>query len=395
MIYHYDVYEHVEQIPPDKWGIVCRAGGDVFMDPRFLRVFEQTMAGDAEYRYVLIRDDAGTPVGAACFTLCELDAALFCKGFVARGIACIRRIWPRYLTFRALFCGLPFSGGQSHVRVASRAEPGAVVDALHAAAVSMAREKRSWLIIFKEFGEEDKHVVRQLGRLGYIRGESLPMNCVDMRFTSLDDFCASLRSHYRYKIKRSRRKFQKAGLRIEHLRGQAILDAYSDDVHRLYDAVVDAADTQLERLPAPFFRELVRALPEHVGLTTVRHQGRIVAFAWNLFADGVYHDLFIGIDYDLGIDCDLYFNLMASDLDAAFHAEAREIHMGQTADVFKSRLGCRRVARYVCVKALPFWMALPFRATARWVFPPPLPPPDRDLFRDPAPKAEVMSSEGE
>lgn len=395
MTLHYDVYNAIDQIPMDLWRGICPSGNDLFMDPRFLRLFEQTMSEKTEYFYVLVREPHGKPVAAASFSLCELDAALFCQSFVARGIKCIRQIWPGYLKFRALFCGLPFSAGQSHLRLAPNAEPAAVIDSLHAAAISVGRQKRSWLIIFKEFGEGDNEVMQHLGRLGYVRGESLPMNCVDMRFCSLDDFCASLRSHYRYKIKRSRRKFQTAGMRVEHLRGQAILDAYTDEVHRLYDAVVDAADVRLERLPAQFFRELVCSFPEYVGLTTVRCEDRIVAFAWSLLAGGVYHDLFVGLDYDLDVDCDLYFNLMASDLDAAFQTEAREIHMGQTADVFKSRLGCRPQARYACVKTVPFWLALPFRATARWVFPPPPPAPARDLFRDAQPSTSGASPDVE
>ncbi len=394
MSHHYDLYDAVEKIPVDTWQALCRPGHDVFMDLRFLRLFEQTAPGNVQCYYVLVRDAMGEPAGAACFSLCELDAALLCQDYVARRITRIRRLWPRYLRFRALFCGLPFSAGQSHVRLAPNAEPAAVIDALHAAAISVARRNRSWLVIFKEFVAEDA-VLPHLRRLGYVCGHSLPMNCADTRFRSLDEFCASLRSHYRYKMKRSMRKFQKAGMRVEHLQGPAILDAYTDEVHRLYDAVVDAAAVRLERLPARFFRELVRALPEYVGLTAVRHQDRIVAFAWRLFADGVYHDLFVGIDYNLEIDCDLYFNLMACDLDMAFQAGTREIQMGQTADTFKSRLGCHQEARYVGVKTLPFWLRLPFRAAARWIFPLPSPLPARDLFRDTGPKAISASTERE
>lgn len=391
MAYNYEIFDAVDRIPTGPWRELCPPGRDVFMDLRFLRVFEQSLAEEADYYFVLVRDTAGKPVGAACFSLCRLDAALFCQGFVARGIAGIRRVLPGYLKFWTLFCGLPFSAGQSHLRLAPHADPAAAVDALQAAAVAVARRKRSLLIIFKEFADHDETVMRHLGRLGYVRGDSLPMNCADMRFRNLDDLCASMRSHYRYKIKRSRRKFHKAGLRVEHLQGEAILDTYSDEVHRLYDAVVDAAEVRLERLPARFFRDLVQALPEYVRFTAVRYEDRIVAFAWSLFAGGVYRDLFVGVDYDFGVDCDLYFNLMASDLDAGYGTGAQEIQMGQTADVFKSRLGCRPETRYVCVKALPFWLALPFRATARWLFPPPPPPPARDLFRDATPSETNVS----
>ncbi|MDY0165518.1 MAG: GNAT family N-acetyltransferase [Thermoguttaceae bacterium] len=386
MTFRYEIYDAIDQVPAVSWQSVCPPGSDIFMDARLLRVFEQTLAATASFHYVVVYDSAGSPVAAACLSMCELDAALFCSGFVANAIRCLRRIWPSYLKFRTLFCGLPFSAGQCHVRVSPAASSPsglpAVAGSLHAAALSLARRHRLRLIVFKEFSAAEETMMRQLERLGYIRGESLPMNCAGMRFSCLDDFCACLRSHYRYKINRSRRKFHAAGLRVEHLAGQAVLDAYTDEVHCLYDAVVDAADVHLERLPARFFRELASALPENVKLTTARYQGRIVAFAWSLFADDVYRDLFVGIDYNLNLDCDLYFNLMLNDLDAAFRTGAREIYMGQTADVFKSRLGCRQEARYVCARVLPTWLKLPFRATSRWLFPPPAPAPARDLFRD-------------
>jgi hypothetical protein len=55
--------------------------------------------------------------------------------------------------------------------------------------------------------------------------------------------------------------------------------------------------------------------------------------------------------------------------------------VGQTSDVFKSRLGCQAEPRFVYIKAGPWWLHLAMRATADWLFPPFSPPPKRDLLK--------------
>ena len=109
---------------------------------------------------------------------------------------------------------------------------------------------------------------------------------------------------------------------------------------------------------------------------------RIVAFAWGIFAGGAYQNLFVGLDYGLNNEFDLYFNLMANDLDHALRLGAREIQMGQTADVFKSRLGGCGHPRYVYAKGARWFTAAPLRWTHRLLMPAPPAPPVRELYRD-------------
>jgi hypothetical protein len=82
--------------------------------------------------------------------------------------------------------------------------------------------------------------------------------------------------------------------------------------------------------------------------------------------------LFLGLDYDVNAQSELYFNLCYKELDFAMRHGTQTIFMGQTADVFKSRLRC-------CHRPLCFFVKLRGRLgfLLRWfahlLFPPPKP----------------------
>ena len=152
-------------------------------------------------------------------------------------------------------------------------------------------------------------------------------------------------------------------------------------MHRLYEAVVARATVKLETLPVEFFRELTRRLPGLVSLTAIYDGERIVAFNWGMMDGRVHHFLFCGMDYSAARDADLYFNLMYHQLDDALRRGPARIEVGQTADMFKARLGCRAAPRYFYVKG-----GRPAARTAlargfRLVFPDRPPVPSYAVFR--------------
>ena len=76
----------------------------------------------------------------------------------------------------------------------------------------------------------------------------------------------------------------------------------------------------------------------------------MLAFAWSLRHGAIYRNLFVGIDYDQNEESDAYFNLMVEDVAHAMSQPVEEILVGQTADDFKSRLGCTSDPRYLFIK---------------------------------------------
>ena len=67
------------------------------------------------------------------------------------------------------------------------------------------------------------------------------------------------------------------------------------------------------------------------------------------------------LDYRLNDQFDLYFNLMYAGFDRALQKGVKRIHVGQTATVFKSRMGCFSEERYIYTKGIGFFMSRIFR----------------------------------
>lgn len=386
------IVETVDDLELADWHRVCDPN-DALMDPRLLGAVQASAPADNRFWYLTFYNASQEPIAAACVSQFVIDGAMFAKPWARRLLGCTRCIFPRYLKFRVLFCGLPLSTGCSHLRLAPDVDSAAVMTALDRELNKLRLQQRAWLVVAKEFDSDERDHADYLTRLGYLRVDSLPMNTFRHRYVSFDAFLADVRSHYRYKLNRSRKKFAKAGLTVEHLSDpDAILRLYTPQLHQLYVGVVSKAEHKLEILSHRFFVELVQRFGSQVSLTVVRREERIVAFGWGLKTGDIYRNLFVGIDYALNDESDVYFNLMMHDLDYGLRQGACPLLVGQTSDVFKSRLGCQAEPRFVYIKAAAWWLQWSIRATKEWFFPPFAPPPPRDLLK-PADGGELQASD--
>jgi predicted N-acyltransferase len=126
------------------------------------------------------------------------------------------------------------------------------------------------------------------------------MNQFPACYCDFEHFCASIRSRYRRHILRSRKKFQRTGLRVDHLRGNKGFDKlYTEEVHRLYLAVLSHAGIIFECLPSQFFRELALQYAKDAAFTVFFQGERIVAFVCGVFDQDDYRNIFCGFDYHL------------------------------------------------------------------------------------------------
>jgi hypothetical protein len=324
---------------PEAWHEVWRSA-DMGMDPRVLRVFQQTLADDFRCWGVLVFDDSGTPVGCAALCLFRVEIVDSTNALVVRLRERLRRLWPKVGTMKVLFCGLPVPPGSSHLRV----RPGASVDEVTAEVDRVMRRLagtvKARLMLFKELDEEESGLTSALASRGYLRGEILPVHHLQAAFSSFAAYRDALKSRYRLQIVRSQKKLTDAGFEVLSGRGGAFVATHFDgEVHALYVAVQQRGEQKLELMPQSFFVELAAALGDEVLLTLIRREGRVCGFTFGVTRGDTHHNLYSGLDYSANHDGDLYFNLFYLDLDAAFRAGATLVTMGQTSNSFKSRLG--------------------------------------------------------
>jgi predicted N-acyltransferase len=208
------------------------------------------------------------------------------------------------------------------------------------------------------------------------------MNMFERKFSDFEQYLAALKAHYRQDIRRSKKKLEKTGPGFTLARitgGPELEQMYSEEVHKLYLAVVERAESKLEILPREFFLAMVREFRESISFTYIRSGEGIVGFNWALRSGQTYRFMFCGIDYKLNEDAELYFNLMYAELDNGLKADVAAIEVGQTADLFKARLGCFQIPLAFYVKATIFQGLL--RRSARFLFPARPPAPAYDIYK--------------
>jgi predicted N-acyltransferase len=245
----------------------------------------------------------------------------------------------------------------------------------------LARVHRARLIVFKELNAADRTQFQGLGELGYIDGEVPPSHLLERGFISFDDYCAQLQSGYRRQVRASQRKFAKGKFQVSFLNGEQIAAAYTKQMHELYLAVWRRAKYRLEIFPGEFFRECARKFGARASMTVITKDDRPVAFAFGLTEGRIYHNLYVGIDYAMNNDADLYFNLYYLDINQAMRRGATTLHLGQTSDEFKARLGCRQEPLWFKVRATNRMLHRLLSLFARFVFPPVFRVGERNVFR--------------
>lgn len=169
-----------------------------------------------------------------------------------------------------------------------------------------------------------------------VRGLTLPTCVLATNGFEFSTYLDSMRSHYRYKIKKSMQRFTEVK--------KTILDdnsCFSQCYYRLYEQVFDRSDFQLEKLPISFFQQ------SKSQLTLFEKDNEPLGFCQTKLSGKTYYFLFGGVDYSHNQLFDTYFNILIHIIRSGFEYGADVIDLGQTAEWIKMRLGCEPVSRYL------------------------------------------------
>jgi len=383
MPYTNRVFNSIDEVDLTAWERVrSESGGSIFMDPRFIASVETSMKEDCRFWYVIVYDGNGRPAACACLTAMTIDLADLADPRLAWIIRRTPRLLTRFRKLKLFICGLPGSPGEKSLALTSLSSSENIFAVLDAVIRDLANETRSDAIVYKEFGNGDLEWTRPLLALGYRRIPTPPMHFFKPSFGDFDEYRAALKTRYRQQVNRSIRKLKAPGIRQDILTdSKEISRLYTAHVHDLYCQMAAKAEAKLEILPIEFFRQLTSRLEGDVELLVISKDSRIVAFGWCLHAGSSYHLLFAGLDYQLNEELDLYFNLMYAGLDRALRKRVSTIHVGQSADAFKARIGCYSEPLYVLAKGLTPLLALLVRFAGHLlVVQKPVIPPS-DIFR--------------
>jgi predicted N-acyltransferase len=163
-----------------------------------------------------------------------------------------------------------------------------------------------------------------------------------------------------------------------------IARVYTPDVHALYLQTHAKSKYKLELLTAKFFLELAARLTGQVDLLLISNKSKVIAAGWLLRDNTTCYWLYVGIDYAMNAEADLYFNLMYAMLEHSLRTGAWRIQVGQTSSTFKARIGCYPESLHMFLKGVGPLIGPFFRYGSHLLLAQEPPTPRFKVFKDSA-----------
>lgn len=196
-----------------------------------------------------------------------------------------------------------------------------------------------------------------------ISGEALAF--VPIQFSSLEEF---LRRFSKSRRRNFRRKMKaRSQVRVQEIPiGSGFFTASATRaLYRLYKNTYAQSDIHFDCLSEEFFQELFTApnIPGKVFL--YEHEGRWAAFNLCLETDSLLIDKYIGFDYSISSDLNLYFLSWFYNLEYCLRTGKKTYVAGWTDPAVKAQLGASFTTTIHLVRFRYRWMRLLFRLCRR------------------------------
>jgi hypothetical protein len=271
-------------------------------DHRYYEVVADTLNG-FDHRFLVLRNEAGA-IGA-------IQPFFFVNQNLVEGIAgplrwlvdLARKVFPRFLTMRALMVGC--AAGEGQLGTLAPAYNEWVAETLRDLLLTIAKSHKASLIVLKDFPSAYREALQRLTTSGFVRVPSMPLTRLRLNYSSFDDFFATLSKATRKDL---RRKFRKAE-HAPNIEMQVVSDItpHLDEIYPLYLAVHERSPMKFETLTKDYFRRISRDMPDRTRFFIWWQEGKIVAFSFTLLCGDTIYDECLGLDYTVALKLSLYF----------------------------------------------------------------------------------------
>jgi len=193
-------------------------------------------------------------------------------------------------------------------------------------------------ILLKDFYKDDKIKNIEILGTGYTELVVQPdmIFHVEDRWETFDDYLAEIKSKYRVKFKKVKKKAKDLDLMIMT---QEDADKYNDAMYALYKATADRALFSLFTLSKNYFAELKRTLGDDLVLIGVFKDESLLGF-FTFVKNGDNGDAhFLGYDVSENSKYQLYFNILLRLIKEAINQKVKFLNLSRTALEIKSSVG--------------------------------------------------------
>ena len=275
---------------------------DQCKDHRFYELIGTTLTETFDYFFIVLEDEQQQVRAIQPFFFVRQNLTEGLAGRARAAVDRIRRKYPRFLTMKTLMVGC--SAGEGHLACAPE-DAAWVADALHSCLKAFARRSHAPLVVLKDFPSRYRQPLGSFSRNGYTRVASMPMTRLSLHHENFEEYLASLGKATR---KNLRRKFRQTAQHAP-IACKVLTDVSDviDELYPLYLQVHERSKLHFEKLTPEYFSGLGREMPERTRFFVWRQEGKAIAFSLCLVHDGTIYDEYLGLDYRVAFDLNLYF----------------------------------------------------------------------------------------
>ncbi len=336
------IFKKIEEVPAEVWNSVFP---DVVEGYNFYKTLDESGFEQFKFRYILVYD-GNTVVGAApCFLMdFPLDAGM--QGPAKSFTGFIKKFLPSIFNVRVLLCGVPMDQGRLGF---SGKDVQGVIEAICKGMEIIAKEENARMIAFKDFDAGYLDALDPLLKKGFFRIEDMPSTAMEVNFPTFEEFLKRLSPASRYDM---RRKFRKVDGRVD-IKTQ-VVDKLNDQelegVYGLYLQTVSKQDIGFEIAPMKFFRAISDNMPSQSKFFLWRIDNKLVGFALCLFLRDYFIDIYLGFDYSVAYQYQLYFIKVRDLFNWCIENGFKTYEMGITNYEPKKRLDFKFIRLYIYAK---------------------------------------------
>ena len=344
---HGIMYKTIKDIQPALWDSIITPD-NIISSHAHLQAVEESKINNCEYRYILIKDIDHKLIAHTCIYAINFYLDIFNKEPSKRIILLLRKtLFPNLLKINLIECGTPTALGNT-ISFAKNADRQKALDLIINKMEKYANEKNVKMLLFRDFYKDDLHTFNYLRKFNFKKINNLPNALFKNNWKSFDEYLIDLRSHYRYRLKKIRKKLEKNSIKVKI---EFNFSKHADELTKLWFNVYNnAKEYQREILTPEYFKNIDLYLKEKSCVILFKKNKKIIAFILSLIDDYTFRPLFVGMNYYFNKANKLYFNILCEEIKQGMRFNKKIIEMGLTTDFPKKMIGAQIVPLYGYMK---------------------------------------------
>lgn len=347
------VYDSVSMINKEHWTQVERHGSE-FLNLDYLTIFENNPPDDIRFHYAIIYDSS-KPIAIAYFQVVDFSTESFgsiinqndeigcyISDYIKKQIKTHLLRGADHFNMRLLICGNACISGEHGFTIVPDVDKTQAYDALADVIyrISRAEKLRGKIaaVLVKDFYTSSLKHSKELEEFKYHDFLVEPNMIVDIKWSSFDEYLNAISKKYRSRAKsiiKKGKNLERKNLSFEEIK------SHSKAIEKLYLNVHLKAKFRMATLKPNYFVEMKKMLGDKFNFVAYFLNGKLVGFRSSFVLKKDLEAHFIGLNYDVNKDYELYQNILYDYLKEAILNKSKELYLGRTASEIKSNIGAK------------------------------------------------------